>query len=209
MGAETANLQAESVVQIGIHSDCGRGDGCHHGHSDERGQRAVLAYPRGFDQQAQEKLAAAHASPRSTTAGSNCMALRTAPALPAKVMVSAAKRISASTTGWTSIDDPKILLPMVRASAAPAKKPVTPPARPSNPASVRNSEATEMLEAPSDFINPTSWRRSRIVAAIAAETASTEASNAASVSSSISPETRDNTLPWFCSTWRTCSTRTL
>src|SRR6185437_13579050 len=185
---ERLKFMAQLVFQVVVDGQTGGGDGRHNRHRDQRRQGPVFAHPCCLNQEPRKKLLAAHASPRSTTAGSKRMALRTAPALPANVTMSAATIVNAITTGWTSIADPKIVR---------------------RPASVRNSVATVPLLAPRDFIKPTSLRRSRIVAAMAAETASAAARSAAIVSSSIIPEIRLSTLPWVCSTCRICSTRTL
>src|SRR5579884_160589 len=97
--AEPAKLAAECPFQIGIKRKSSSGNGRHHSHGDQRSQGAVFTDQSGFKQEAKKKLTAAQASPRSTTAGSNCMALRTAPALPRKVTSSAASITAASTTG--------------------------------------------------------------------------------------------------------------
>src|SRR4029077_20551421 len=112
VGAEAAELTAQFAFKVGINGQRSGGDGGDHGNRDQRGESAVFAHPGGLEQQTKQKVAAIHASPRRTTAGSNCMALRTAPALPRKVTSSAAKITTASTTGWTAIAEPKMLWPM-------------------------------------------------------------------------------------------------
>src|SRR5215472_5755138 len=161
VGAETAELPAEFVFEVEIQGESRRRHGGHDGNGDERGEGTVFAHPGSFEQEARKEFEAAHASPRSTTAGSKRMALRTAPALPKKVTASAAQRISARTTGWTEIVEPKMLCPMRWARVVPARNPRAPPARARRPASARNRDATEASLAPMDFISPTSCRRSR------------------------------------------------
>src|SRR5579871_5627503 len=149
----------------------------------------------------------AHASPRSTYTGSNCMALRIDIALPANVTNTAMLRMMGKSTGWIVICELKMLWPICRASTLPHRNPTTPPRIASSAASVKNREATDALPAPSAFIRPTSPRRSRIAVAIAADTAKAEANKAARVTSSISPLMRDSTVPSFCATCRICSAR--
>src|ERR1700694_32969 len=180
--AKTTEFAVELGSHIGIHAERHRCHGCHHGDREQRGQGAVFAHPCGFHQKQKNQLGAAHASPRSTTAGSKRMALRIAPVLPANVITRAPNSTMASTTGDTVMDEPKTLSPMRWARTTPAANPRIPPPMARIPASVRNNDATAILPAPRDFINPTSCRRSMMVAAITAETASAEATSEALVS---------------------------
>ena len=86
----------------------------------------------------------------------------------------------------------------------PTPKPTMPPINASSAASAKKIEATVSFPAPSAFINPTSARRSKIVVAIAADTASAEANRAARVIRKIRPSIRVNTAPSFCETCRIC-----
>src|SRR6185312_10280002 len=142
---ERLKFMAQLVLQIVVDGQTGGGDGRHNRHRDQRRQRSIFAHPCCLNQEPRKKLPPAHASPRSTTAGSKRMALRTAPVLPANVTIRAATMISASTTGCTSIGEWKTICPMRCASTAPAKKPISPPATARHPASVRKREATVPL----------------------------------------------------------------
>src|SRR5205807_1572401 len=154
--AKTAELAVELSSHIGINAERHGSQGSHHSNGEQGGQRTVLAHPCGLHQQQKNQLCAAHASPRSTTAGSKRMALRMAPVLPINVITKAPNSTMASTTGGTVMEEPKTLWPMRWASTTPAAKPRIPPPTASIPASVRNSDATAILPAPSDFISPTS-----------------------------------------------------
>src|SRR5262249_5886547 len=147
IGSVAAKLMAKFALQVGVDSQYRGCDGGHNRHREQRGHGTILAHPGGSYQQPHQEPQAAQASPRKTTAGSKRMALRTAPALPRNVTASAVPITTAITTGWTGIEALKILSPMRCASAAPAKKPIAPPARAINPASVRKREATATLLA--------------------------------------------------------------
>src|SRR5262249_27129798 len=99
VGAKATKLAAKLALEVGIHGQSRGCDSSHHRCRDQHGQSPVFAYPGRLEQHAQEEAAPVHASPRSTTAGLNCIALRTAPALPRKVTRSAAQTTTASTTG--------------------------------------------------------------------------------------------------------------
>src|SRR5215471_17373829 len=92
VGAETAELPAQFVFEIEIQGESRRRHSGHDSNRDECRERTVFAHPGSFEQEVRKEFEAAHASPRSTTAGSKRMALRTAPALPKKVTASAAQR---------------------------------------------------------------------------------------------------------------------
>src|SRR5947208_9294032 len=137
VGPKTREFTAQLGFEIGINSQRYGGNSCNHANRKQSCKCAVFAHPGGLDQQAHEQGAAAHASPRSTTAGSKCMALRIAPELPAKATSSALKITMASTTGWTTMAEPNIVCPMRCAIKAPAENPTIPPPRASKPASVK------------------------------------------------------------------------
>src|SRR5213078_695817 len=99
IGAKAAEFTVKLGFQIKKNGERYCGHDGHHHDGEQRGKRPVAAHPCGFYHQAHQQGGAVHASPRSTTAGSKRMALRTAPVLPANATASPAKITMGSTTG--------------------------------------------------------------------------------------------------------------
>src|ERR1700733_13549071 len=147
----------------------------------------------------------AHSSPLNANTGSRLTARRIAAALPANVTITAITRMTGSSTGGIEISELKIDRPISCARTPPSANPIAPPIRANNAASAKNIAATASFPAPRAFMSPPSARRSKIVVAIAAETANAEANSAANVIRNISPSMRVSTAPSFCATCRICS----
>src|SRR5260370_6239004 len=195
--AVVAELAPQLGLDIDVEIQHRRGDGGSHDHGKQGRSSASATEHSGPHQHPQKhggmrRLLAvdgdllrgirdttAHISPRKANTGSSSTALRIAAALPAKVTATAMARITGKSTGAIVTCELKMERPIWRASNPPAAKPSKPPITASNVASAKKTDATAALPAPTAFITPTSARPSKLVGAIAAETASAEAKDSA------------------------------